>query len=320
MNIFAPINSLRDAEAVTAAGADELYCGVIPTEWLGEYASVKPPNRRANERAQVGSLAELERVAAVCDDADVRLYVTLNAHFYSRRQRSMLEDLVDELGSWDGVTGYIVADVHLIRTIADRVGDDEILASTGATVFNGHAAAFLSDLGADGIHLPRHLTIDEIGTIADTAPDRLRLYAFVLNRNCLCIDGDCTLLHNPPIEHENAERIPCLQTFTERDVDAGSSREDTRLFPDPHRNPDRACGLCSLYAFREQGLAGVKMVGRGLPRAEKVEQVTLLDRVRERLETADSATEFAETVRPMVTSAGGTCDLDVCYYPTVMES
>ncbi|MFW5918972.1 MAG: peptidase U32 family protein [Halanaeroarchaeum sp.] len=318
MNIFAPINSDADARDLVDVGADELYAGVIPTEWKGEYASVKPPNRRANEHSQVGSLEELERIARLCEEAGVELYITLNAHFYSQRQTTLIADLLEKLGEWDGITGYIIADVHLIDALEDEIGDKEVLVSTGATVFNGMSASFLADVGADGIHLPRHLTIDEIGQIRETAPDELDLYAFLLNRNCMCIDGNCTLLHNPPIEHENAERIPCFQEFSTRRAADGGESVTARLFANTHRDTEQACGVCSMFRFREMGLSGVKMVGRGLPLEEKVVQVRFLDRVRGLLDETESETEFVERAQSLVEGAGMTCSLDACYYPTVM--
>lgn len=318
MKLFAPINSLTDAEELTRLGADELYCGVIPEEWMGEYRSVKPPNRRANEHSQVGSLAELREISEVCSEHNVNLYITLNAHFYSEDQATLLRDLVREISPWDGVAGYIVADVHFMREIADDVGDCDLLASTGATVFNGGTASFLHEMGADGVHLPRHLTIEEIGAISRTAPPEFDLYAFVLNRNCMMIDGNCTLLHNPPIEHEDAERIPCFQTFARRSVDGEVDPDESRLFDDPCRSKSVACGICSLYQFDRIGLSGVKMVGRGLPLEQKRNQVELLDRVRGKLDAASSEEEFKELVKPLARECGMECSLDACYYPTVM--
>lgn len=318
MKLFAPINSFADARELVDVGADELYAGVIPSEWKGQYASVKPPNRRANEHSQVGSLQELERIATLCDESGVGLFLTLNAHFYSRRQASLIVDLVEELSGWDGIAGYIIADIHLIDAIGDEIGDTDILVSTGATVFNGRTANFLADMGADGIHLPRHLTNDEIGQIRRTASDDLDLYAFLLNRNCMCIDGNCTLLHNPPIEHENAERIPCFQEFRTRREADGTGIGTSRLFANSHRDPDEACGICSMYRFEEMGLSGVKMVGRGLPVEEKVAQVRFLDRARSLLDAVDSEDEFMNRARPMVERLGMNCSVDSCYYPTVM--
>ncbi|MFB6093659.1 MAG: U32 family peptidase [Halanaeroarchaeum sp.] len=318
MHIFAPINAYGDAVELTRLGADELYAGVIPAEWKDAYESVKPPNRRANEHSQVRSLSELEAIADHCADADVDLYVTLNAHFYSDRQADLIRDLVRELSTWDGIAGYIVADVHLIDALGPELGDAEILVSTGSTVFNGHTADFLASMGADGVHLPRHLTIDEIERIRERATGDLDLYAFVLNRNCMCIDGNCTLLHNPPIEHEAAERVPCFQTFETSRAGGETVAEEARLHPNARRDQEQACGICSMYRFAEMGLTGVKMVGRGLALEEKASQVEFLDRARAAIEAADSPTDYAERVRPLLDDLGMTCSLDTCYYPTVM--
>lgn len=321
LNIFAPIKSLEDAEQLIQLGADELYCGVNPKKWADQYENVKTPNRRPNDRSQVGSLEELRNISELCCENGVRLYLTLNVHFYSDRQAALLRDLVGELSSWEGITGYIVADVHFMKQMSDVAGDDEILVSTGATVFNGQTAAFLESIGADGIHLPRHLTLDEIERISRTAPDSLDLYAFVLNSNCLLIDGHCTLLHNAPIEHEDSHNEPCFQTFTERRADGGHEkevREETRLFNNPHR-ARQACGVCSLYRFDRIGLSGVKMVGRRFPLTRKTKDLQLLDTARKKTQVASSEGEFKEMLQEIVIDRGMQCDIDACYYPTVME-
>lgn len=319
VNLFAPINSLEDAERMVPLGADELYCGVIPEEWLDEYRDVKPPNRRANEYSQVGSLSELERIADYCDEHGAELHLTLNSHFYSERQAELLTDLVRELDGWDGMSGYIVADVHYMEAISDVIDDTDIVVSTGATVFNPETAAFMHDLGADGIHLPRHLTVAEIEAIAASAPPDLDLYAFVLNRNCMNIDGNCNFLHNPPIEHEDAERVPCFQTFSQQPTHGGCDPQEARMFPDPRRAKNQACGVCSLYRFHRAGLKGVKVVGRGFPTERKANDVELLSRAREHLSEVDSEAEFKERVRSLTAEYEMRCDLDVCYYPTVIE-
>lgn len=321
LNIFAPIKSLEDAEQLIQLGADELYCGVNPENWAEKYENVKTPNRRPNDRSQVEGLEELREISELCNENGVLLYLTLNVHFYSDRQAALLRDLVGELSSWEGITGYIVADVHFMKQLSDIAGDDEILVSTGATTFNGQTAAFLESIGADGIHLPRHLTLDEIEKIARTAPDSLDLYAFVLNSNCMLIDGHCTLLHNAPIKHENSHNEPCFQPYTERLADGGHEgvvREETRLFNSPHR-AKRACGVCSFYRFDQIGLSGVKMVGRRFPLSRKTEDVQFLDTARKKTQIAASEDEFREMAQEIVSDSGRQCDIDTCYYPTVME-
>ncbi|MFB6085941.1 MAG: peptidase U32 family protein [Halodesulfurarchaeum sp.] len=321
LNIFTPIKSLEGAEELIQLGADELYCGVNPEEWAERYENVKTPNRRPNDHSQVEDLEELAEIATLCHETDVKLYLTLNDHFYSDDQATLLRELVEELSTWEGITGYIVADVHFMTELRNVVGDDEILVSTGATTFNGHTAAFLESLGADGIHLPRHLTLDEIETIARTAPDSLDLYAFALNSNCLLIDGHCTLLHNAPIEHEESFKEPCMQTYTQRLADGGEERtirDETRLFNDPHRT-EQACGVCSLYRFDQIGLSGVKMVGRRFPVSRKKADLEVLDHARRKTSEADTEAEFRDMLQETVTDRGMECSIDACYYPTVMD-
>jgi collagenase-like PrtC family protease len=321
LNIFAPIKSLEGAEQLIDLGADELYCGVNPEKWAERYEDVKTPNRRPNDHSQVDSLDELEDIAALCAENDVLLYLTLNVHFYSDRQADLLRELIGELSTWEGITGYIVADVHFMKEMSDVAGDDEILVSTGATTFNGHTAGFLETLGADGIHLPRHLTLDEIAKIARTAPDSLDLYAFALNSNCLLIDGHCTMLHNAPIDHEDSFREPCMQTYTQQLADGGQDltvRDETRLFNNPQRAA-QACGVCSFYRFDQIGLTGIKMVGRRFPISRKKKDVELLDTARKKVQDATSQDEFKEMLQEIVTDRGRNCDIDTCYYPTVMD-
>jgi len=85
---------------------------------------------------------------------------------------------------------------------------------------------------------------------------------------------------------------------------------------------DHPCGACALYEFKEMGIHGIKIVGRGNPLERKVKDVTFLRAVLSLLEDEKiSLIEFRKSVRELYQNAySRPCRVNMCYYPEVMET
>ena len=192
MDILAPVNKPQEVPAVISAGATELYCGVMPTQWRGSYTNMASPNRREWESSNLQGFDQLRAVVDAAHDRSVPVYVTLNA-LYTAKQYQTLRGQVEDMVAC-GVDAAIVADLGMILTLREWAPDWELHVSTGGTTFNSDTVAFYKGIGLKRIVLPRHFRVDEMVAMAQSNPD-VRFEAFIMNRGCKNIDGFCTFHH-----------------------------------------------------------------------------------------------------------------------------
>lgn len=88
MKITAGLGSIDEYERFVHAGADEFFCGYVPYEWTKKYGTVMPLNRREvlSYNVQIGSLGELEILAAMVKEYGKPVHLTFNALYYIPEQ------------------------------------------------------------------------------------------------------------------------------------------------------------------------------------------------------------------------------------------
>ncbi len=192
MKILSPVNKPREVESLIAAGAQELYCGVLSSSWKKKYTNMASPNRREWKASNLNSYQELKEVVTLAHFQDVPVVLTLNT-FYTRPQYPALEEQLEK-GLEAGVDALIVADLGLILYIKERGIKIPLHISTGGTTFNSRTIKFYQELGASRIILPRHFSAPEIVEIVQKAKG-MEMESFILNRGCKNIDGFCTFQH-----------------------------------------------------------------------------------------------------------------------------
>ena len=88
MKITAPISHTDEIALLAAAGAEELYCGAVPGNWIAQF------NTGAVNRRYFGnlpSLAELQKAVELAHLAGSALFLVLNAqHYGTVNQRAKL--------------------------------------------------------------------------------------------------------------------------------------------------------------------------------------------------------------------------------------
>lgn len=192
MKILAPVNRADEVELLVKAGAEELYCGVMPQVWKQKYTNMASMNRREWKVSNIESFEEFKRIVQIAHDHQARVCLTLNA-LYTQNQYPLLLETI-ELAQQAGIDAFIVADVGLLITLQELNLPIDIHISTGGTTFNNQTANFYQSLGAQRIIVPRHVMIDEALTMA--AQNRsMEFELFILNRGCKNIDGFCTFHH-----------------------------------------------------------------------------------------------------------------------------
>ena len=335
MKITAPISTPAEVEPLVRAGARELYCGVVPPDWIQRF-NTSGVNRRVF--GNLNGYADLERVVDKATALDAEVFLVLNAQQYGEQHL----DALTEIGArFRGIGGKaaIVADISLIASLAANVPDLDIHVSSVATCRNVESARFFAVLGAKRIILPRDVTVAEIAAITQALPE-LDVEAFVLNDGCVFEEGACHTVHLPmnkggPIcidnyqfEYRTTERATCggkpqaraLRRLEQNDLDYKRwlwYRFGNGFSVAPNGYPWGPCGLCAMPAMHAAGVHSVKIAGREGASERKIKSVELVARVLERIaagEAEHAVREFAVGLRdsPSHCASGY-----MCYYPEV---
>ena len=107
--ILSPANGPQEVRAVIAAGADEIYCGVMPTAWRKAYTNVASPNRREWEVSNMTSFETLAASVRAAHEHDVPVFLTLNA-LYTEGQYAEVQEFVRQAPKCD-VDAVIVVEL-----------------------------------------------------------------------------------------------------------------------------------------------------------------------------------------------------------------
>jgi len=331
MKITAPISRIDEIEAMVAAGADELYCGVVPKEWIAQF-NTGAVNRRYF--GNLGGLEDLQQAADIAHRSAARLFLVLNAQHYGVAYQLALVELASRFRDFGG-DAVIVADAALIAELRERVSDMAIHVSSVAACRNSAGVGFYRDLGVRRVILPRDVTLDEIGAIAKAAGD-VEVEAFVLNDGCVFEEGACHSIHLPakqggPICIDN-------RTFVYRDAKGGIISERTArklrendadykrwlwyrfgcgFSTTSESYPFGPCGLCAISRLQDAGVTSVKIAGREGASERKLKSVEMVRAVVDRVHGGSAqraVAEFAVGIRKTEQHCRAGF---MCYYPEV---
>ncbi|MAG58003.1 MAG: peptidase U32 [Planctomycetes bacterium] len=326
MKLVAPVSRHDEVEMLAAAGADELYCGVVPREWVDRFGTFGV-NRRL-----FSNLKDLETLARVIDTAHElgrSVSLTLNAQHYAEEMTGALVDLAGRHAELGG-DAVIVSDPVVVQEVARQVREVRVHVSSLASCHNTETARFCKELGARRIILPRHVTLAEIREMSSAVPE-IELEVFGLNEGCVYEEGACHSIHLPvrlggaiceggyEVQHVREDGCDLTPGETEAFV------VNERAYRDwvEHRFgcrlsltelPFGPCGLCALPFLAGCGVVAVKVVGRGAPTPRKVKSTALVAAIRDEVGRRSDADvkRLARAVR----KRSNLCDDGfMCYYP-----
>ncbi len=307
MKILAPISNPLETEDLIKAGADELYCGLLPAEWNNIYTIIAPPNRREYYRANLSDWSELKEIVDCASGYGVDVVLALNV-FYSLEQYPLLLEYAKKALSL-GAKGLMVADMGFFFYLLNKeISPMSINISTVRTVLNSETIDFFKSQGAKRITLPRHISLDEIRQIVLKNPD-MHFEVFVLNDGCKNIDGFCTFHHGveelKTKEPEFAfKTTPCHYNY---DINNENFRNRRFAFCAIRKIKEsfqiylslKPCAACCLFDFIKWGVYGVKIAGRQHPKESRIKDIqfiktllTYLD--KQEMCTRGKYTEFAK--------------------------
>ncbi len=192
IKLLSPVDKVDEVEGLIEAGADELYCGLLTAEWHDKYIG-GAISRRPGGGANFTTFEDLQKCLDIARSRRVPVFLTLNEHYYMYKQYPYILDYVSRVEKM-GVYGMMVADLALLLTLKEVGTGIRIVISTGGTTFNSETIRFYQELGASRVIIPRHLTIQEIGEMAESVSG-IELETFIFNSRCPNIDGFCTFQH-----------------------------------------------------------------------------------------------------------------------------
>ncbi|MBI1904620.1 MAG: U32 family peptidase [Rhodocyclales bacterium] len=332
MKIVAPISKLAEIEPLVAAGANELYCGVLPRQWVGTFKAANS-NRRPG-----GNLPDYEQLRTAVTTAHAHgcpLSLVLNAQQYSPEQSEAALDMARTFVDMGG-DALIVSDIGLLHAISEALPAARVHVSSVATCRNAQSARLFRELGAKRIILPRDVTIAEAVEIAAEVPD-MEIEAFILNDGCVFEEGACHTIHLPgtmggPICMDNYQydyrhrsgRRPGLALLKRiEDNDAAYKkwlwyRFSCGFSTTPEGLPYGPCGLCAIPKFNTGGLAAIKIAGREGPLPRKLASVKMVREIVDATIGGMPESEVAERAKNLRPSIEHCSTGYMCYYPEVL--
>lgn len=283
IKILAPINSLKEAEKVIEAGADELYCGVIDKELIKNY-KIPFVNRRPFSNCNLNSFDELQQVVDYCHARKVEVYVTLNEPVYTEKQYQYLEENLKYFCKL-GVDAVIISDFGLLNFIREKKFNIKIHISTCASIYNEKGVDFCREYGASRVVLPRHMTLKEIKDLTKDKKD-IEYEVIILNTNCQYDDGYCTYEHSlgnytndSSFQGGGCGAIEEIKVFIKKGASKSSIPDIESEFRKRQKIFNSSCGVCALQQLEQAGIDSLKIVGREYITEKKVKDVEFLYRV-----------------------------------------
>ena len=210
IEIMAPVGCWESLTAAIEAGATSVYFGI---EHL---------NMRARSSANF-TTEDLHQIVAICREASVKTYLTLNTVMYPE-DLPLMREIVDH-AKQAGVDAIIASDIAVMQ-YAVQVGQ-EVHLSTQLNIANTEALKFYAQF-ADVVVLARELNLDQVASIHRDIEEQhicgpkgqlLRIEMFCHGALCMAVSGKCYLsLNNYGL---SANRGACVQVcrrgYTVRD-------------------------------------------------------------------------------------------------------
>ncbi len=198
--IMAPVGSYESLMAAINAGADSIYFGIE-----GLNMRSKSANNFTTE--------DLYKIANICDEHNVKSYLTVNTIIYDE-DLSLMRQIIDAAKD-SHVSAIIVADVAAML-YAREIGV-EVHLSTQLNITNVEALRFYAQF-ADVAVLARELNMEQVSKIYKAIIDEnitgpmgepIRIEMFAHGALCMAVSGKCYLsLHE---QGKSANRGSCTQ-------------------------------------------------------------------------------------------------------------
>ncbi len=252
IDLMAPVGSYESLMAAINAGADSVYFGI------------EKLNMRARS-ANNFTFDDLHEIVKICDEANVKTYLTVNTIIYDNEIKKMHQ--VVDAAAEAKVTAIIASDISVMQ-YAHKKGV-EIHASTQLNITNIEAVEFYSNF-CDVMVTARELTLDQVADITHLIEKRnitgpagqlVQIEIFCHGALCMAVSGKCYLsLHE---YNYSANRGACLQTcrrpYLLIDKESGAEIEVDNEYL---MSPKDLCTIGFVDKIIDAGVSVLKIEGR----------------------------------------------------------
>jgi collagenase-like PrtC family protease len=336
-----------DIEKLIAAGADEFFCGIVPSEWANYYGHSISLNKRFSPTSQFNSFEQLKKIVDKIHYFKKKVFITFNAHYYTKEQLTFVEKYLRQTSTEIKPDAIIVTHPLVALLVRDLGLDLKMHIGGDAGVYNSRFVKFLKELGIVRIKFPRDMTINEMAkVIADTKHLGMEYEAFIMEQRCPFSGVGCRSEHGMSPSRDFCyhhwsktlhKRLPFdFGARTSETLASGGDVSATLKKPSINEltvwnhntsqyhmwtigglfpaftikdNKMRECGLCALSKLEEAGVNSLKVVTRGKTVKEKLFHLGVLSQA---LKNPSRTTESCKDIR----GNREVCDIGyMCYYP-----
>lgn len=258
MKISAGFGSCDDYDKLCDAGADELYCGFVPFEWLNKYGNILPMNRREVYFCgmQLDSFGEMRRLREKIERRNVPVSLTFNSLYYAPEQYEILTGLLDKLIGI-GFDRFIIADLGLAWHIRQNKLQCNLMLSGECGEYNRLSMEFYKRFGFSRYIFRRNMSVSDMAECRKVAPEA-EYEAFMLNERCRYTGAFCFGLHCDELPYSC--RLNCR---TNRIGDKNMKDDMQKSTCSPDGFGAGGCGICAMEKLKNAGITHLKVVGRG---------------------------------------------------------
>ena len=250
---MAPVGSYEALSAAIQAGAGSVYFGI----------------GRLNMRSKSAknfTLDDLNKIATICNEHNVKSYVTINTVVFDSELDDMRE-LVDAVKAND-ISAIIASDQSVIQ-YARQIGV-EVHMSTQCNITNIEAIRYYSQF-ADVMVTAREVSVEQVKAITRKIEEQnirgpkgelIRIEVFCHGALCMAVSGKCYLsLDNFNTSANRGACVqPCRRGYTVQDRD----KEITLNIDNEYiMSPKDLCTLPFLDKVLDAGVKILKIEGRG---------------------------------------------------------
>ena len=250
---MAPVGSYEALSAAIQAGAGSVYFGI----------------GRLNMRSKSAknfTLDDLNKIATICNENNVKSYVTINTVVFDSELDEMRQ-LVDSVKA-NGISAIIASDQSVIQ-YARQIGV-EVHMSTQCNITNIEAIKYYSQF-ADVMVTAREVSVDQVKAITRKIEEQnirgpkgelIRIEVFCHGALCMAVSGKCYLsLDNFNTSANRGACVqPCRRGYTVQDRD----KEITLNIDNEYiMSPKDLCTLPFLDQVLDAGVKILKIEGRG---------------------------------------------------------